>query len=64
MRSVIASLRGKGVLSARLSPAVAAVLLATALVGCTVSGHLDEQVVSLPDIAKPADPNPAAQREH
>ena len=43
---------------------MATALLATALVGCTAAGHLEEQVASLPDVAKPADPNPAAQREH
>jgi predicted Zn-dependent protease len=64
VRSVIASQCDKQVRSARLNQAVAAALLAFALVGCTASGHLDEQVAALPDIAKPADPNPAAQREH
>jgi predicted Zn-dependent protease len=64
VRSVVASQCGTGGLSARLREAVAALLLATALVGCAANGHPDEQLASLPDLTKPADPNPATQREH
>jgi len=32
--------------------------------GCAATAHLEDQVASQPEVAKPTDSNPAAQREH
>lgn len=50
--------------TAGLRHAMAAVLLATALGSCASTVHLEDQVASAPEIAKPTDANPTAQREH
>jgi predicted Zn-dependent protease len=63
--SVIASKRRRRMPSiARLSYASVAALLTMALVGCVATAHLEEQIASAPEVTKPTETSPAAQREH